>query len=132
MKAIRIIILATAALLLLAGCRQVQYVPVEAVSRDTVWRDRVQRDSILRYDSVYIKEKGDTVRVEKYKYLWRDRLVRDTLYIFRTDSVQVPAPVERKLTPWQRFKVELGGWAAGALSLALVVIGWLVYRMRRR
>ena len=120
------------ALLLLAGCKQVQYVPVETTSRDTVYRDRVQRDSILRYDSVYIKEKGDTVWMEKYRYLYRDRLVRDTLYIFRTDSVQVPYPVERKLTPWQRFKVELGGWAAGALSLALIVIAWLAYRMRMR
>ena len=120
------------AVLVLAGCKQVQYVPVETASRDTVWRDRVRRDSILRYDSVYIKEKGDTVWMEKYRYLYRDRLVHDTLYVFRTDSVQVPVPVERKLTPWQRFKVELGGWAAGALSLALVAIAWLAYRQRRR
>ena len=131
MKALYIIVL-IAAPLLLAGCRPTQYVPVETVRHDTVYRDRVRRDSIARYDSIYITEKGDTVRVEKYRDLWRDRLVRDTLYVFRTDSVQVPLPVERKLTPWQQFKVELGGWAAGALSLALIVIAWLVYRMRRR
>ena len=131
MRTLYIIVLA-AALLLLACCKQIQYVPVETARRDTVWRDRVQRDSILRYDSIYVKEKGDTVRVEKYRCLYRDRLVHDTLYIFRTDSVQVPVPVERKLTPWQRFKVELGGWAAGALSLALIVIAWLAYRMRMR
>ena len=126
------ITLISAVLLLLAGCRQIQYVPVETARRDSAYSQQVQRDSIVRYDSIYIRERGDTVRVEKYRYLWRDRTVRDTLYIFRTDSVQVPYPVERKLTPWQRFKVELGGWAAGALSLALVVIAWLVYKMRKR
>ena len=135
MKYIRILavfFLVLWALMWLSGCSRAQYVPVETVRTDSVYLTKIQRDSVTRYDSIYIKERGDTVWLEKYRYLWRDRLVRDTLYVFRTDSVQVPLPVERKLTPWQQFKVELGGWAAGALSLALIVIAWLVYRMRRR
>ncbi len=118
---------------ILGGCKQVQYVPVESVRTDSVYVNLVQRDSIRVLDSIYIKDKGDTVWVEKYKYLYRDKLCRDTLYVTRTDSVQVPYPVEARLTRWQRIKLELGGLAMGAIVLAgLVVVGWLVYRSRKK
>jgi len=36
----------------------------------------------------------------------------------KVDSVQVPYPVERKLTRWESMKMELGGWAFGGLIMA--------------
>ena len=118
---------------LLCGCRQMQYVPVVTVLHDSIYIAQVQRDSILRYDSIYVRDAGDTVWLEKYKYLYRDRVRVDTLVSVRTDTVSVPVPVERKLTRWERVKLEAGGYALviGAL-LVLVIIGWLVYRIRRK
>lgn len=117
----------------ICSCRSVKYVPVEKVRRDTLYINKVRRDSIVKYDSVHVREKGDTVYLEKYRYLFVDKWRTDTVYLSRTDSVQVPYPVERELTRWQRFRMEVGGFTFFALvALALVAVGWLVYRARRK
>lgn len=117
----------------LCSCRSVKYVPVETVRTDSIYMNKVQRDSIYRLDSIYIREKGDTVWMEKYKYIYRDRIVHDTMYINRTDSIRVPYPVEKKLTRWQQMKLELGGWAFGIIiTAALVIVGWIVYKSRKK
>ena len=121
------------AVLSLAACKQVQYVPVETVRLDSIYLTQMQRDSILRYDSVYVADKGDTVWLEKYKYLYRDRWRVDTLVSVRTDTVSVPYPVERKLTRWERVKLEAGGYAIViGFCVVLVVVGWIVYRIRKK
>ncbi|WP_462389232.1 hypothetical protein [Phocaeicola coprocola] len=120
-------------LLVIYSCRTVKYVPVETVKVDTTYINKLQRDSIYVLDSMYVKEKGDTVLIEKYKYLYRDKLVRDTLYMAKTDSIQVPYPVEKELTHWQQMKQELGGWALGIIlvvTLAIVIL--LIYKTRKK
>lgn len=120
-------------LFVINSCRTVKYVPVETVKVDTTYINKLQRDSIYMLDSVYVKEKGDTVLIEKYKYLYRDKLVRDTLYMAKTDSIQVPYPVEKELTRWQQMKQELGGWALGIIlvvTLAIVIL--LIYKTRKK
>lgn len=120
-------------LFVICSCRTVKYVPVETIKVDTTYINKLQRDSIYLLDSVYIKEKGDTVFIEKYKYLYRDKLVRDTQYIAKTDSIQVPYPVEKVLTRWQQLKLELGGWALGIIIMvSLVFIIWIVYKFKRK
>ena len=120
-------------IVLLSGCRNVKYVPVETVRVDTTYINKVQKDSIYQRDSIYVMEKGDTITVYRDRYLYRDKMVRDTVYINRTDSVQVPYPVERPLSRWQQVKLDVGGLAIGGIAVGvLVVVGWLVYRMRRR
>ena len=115
------------------SCQSVRYVPVETVRHDTLYVNKVQRDSVVKYDSIHVREKGDTVWLEKYRYLFVDKWRTDTVYLSRTDSVQVPYPVERELTRWQRFRMEVGGFTFFTLvALALVAVGWLVYRARRK
>lgn len=94
-------------LFVICSCRTVKYVPVETVKIDTTYINKLQRDSIYMLDSVYVKEKGDTVLIEKYKYLYRDKLVRDTMYISKADSIQVPYPVEKELTWWLKIKIAI-------------------------
>lgn len=119
-------------LFVIYSCRTVKYVPVETVKVDTTYINKLQRDSIYMLDSVYVKEKGDTVLIEKYKYLYRDKLVRDTLYINRTDSVQVLYPVEKELTRWQKLCVNVGSWAIEIVIITiLVVVGWMVYKLNK-
>ena len=113
----------------ICSCRSVRYVPVETVRHDTLYVNKVQRDSVVKYDSIHVREKGDTVWLEKYRYLFVDKWRTDTLYVSRTDSVQVPYPVERELTRWQRFRMEVGGVALFALLAGMLgVAGWLAWR----
>lgn len=130
-RLIYLIILLTLAICL-TSCRSVQYVPVESVRTEIEYRDRWQRDSIHVQDSIVIQSKGDTVFRDRWHTLYKDRLLRDTTYIYRTDSIQVPYPVERNLTWWQNVKQETGGIVIGAIIVLLFVIVWLVYKKRKR
>ena len=118
---------------LLCGCKQVQYVPVETVRLDSIYLTQTLRDSIVRYDSVYVRDKGDTLYVERWKYLYRDKVRVDTMVSVRVDTLAVPYPVEKRLTRWERMKMEAGGYAIVAgCAAVLVVTGWMVYRIRRK
>lgn len=117
---------------LLSSCGSIRYVPVETVYTDSVYFTIYQRDSIYMRDSVYVLDKGDTVYQFRYKYLFVDKVKHDTLYIERTDSIQVPYPVEKELTRWQSFKQEAGGFAiATIVVLILIVFGKMVYKLRK-
>jgi hypothetical protein len=74
--------------LLCAGCSP-RVVETVVVRTDTLIQTKVEKDSVVHRDSVYVHEwqKGDTVYMEKVKWMerWRDRLLTDTLYISRTD-----------------------------------------------
>lgn len=121
------------AMLSMMACKQVQYVPVETVRLDSIYLTQTLRDSIVRYDSVYVRDKGDTLYVERWKYLYRDKVRVDTMVSVRVDTLAVPYPVERKLTRWERVKMEAGGYAIViGFCVVLVVVGWLVYRIRKK
>lgn len=114
------------------SCRSVKYVPVETVKTDSVYVNKVQRDSIRLQDSIFVFVKGDTVRIEKYKYLYRDRVVVDTVYKVQCDTIRVPYPVEKPLTRWQKWKLDLGGFAMAAIAITvLVAVGRMVYKLKR-
>lgn len=103
------------------------YVPVETTRIE--YRDKLLRDSVHLYDSVFVMLGGDTIRIEKYKYLYRDRLVRDS--IFRADTIAVPYPVVEvqevnRLTSFQSFQV----WC-GRILLILILL-FLAYRRMKK
>lgn len=104
------------------GCRTTQYVPVETIKTEYKTRDSIRHDSIYQRDSIYVIDRGDTVYTYKdrylYKYLYLNRI--DT--VIKTDSVQIPYPVEKALTRWQKAKIELGGWAFGVLIMLAIVL----------
>ena len=111
------------------ACQGIRYVPVETVRTEYKTRDSIRFDSIYQRDSIYMLVKGDTVYQYKYKYLYRYLTINKTDTVIQADSVQVPYPVEKKLTKWQAMKVELGGWAFGIIiAFALYTIGRFVYK----
>ena len=119
---------------LLAGCKTVKYVPVETVRTDSVYLDRYLRDSVFVHDSVYVNRwmRGDTVYVDKVsvKYLYRDRLLHDTVAVTRRDSVRVPVPVEREPGRWQQARLGLFWPLAAAVVVLVAAVWWLVRRRR--
>lgn len=122
-KAILIILLMSA----IWSCRTTEYVPVEIVKTDTTYINKVQRDSIYQLDSIYILDRGDTVLITKTKYLYKDRVVHDTVYKSRVDSIQIPYPVERKLTRWEQIRLDIGGWAMGGFIVVFIAFVVIIY-----
>ena len=126
--------------LLFGSCTRKVYVPTETVR--TEYKDRVVEavrvDTAIMRDSVAVYVNGDTVRITKYRDRWRTRIIErhDTCTVTKTDSVQVPVQVERKLTRWERTKMDAGGIAIGILGVAalsgLAWLAWLAYKKRRR
>lgn len=104
------------------SCTRHVYVPVETTKSDTVYLNRVQLDSIYMRDSVFIEKSGDTIREFQYKYIYRFKDRTDTLYISKTDSIQVPYPVEvvKYKTPQWCW------WALGGIVLLLFpyIVKW--------
>lgn len=135
-KRLLLVIISSILLSSLAGCKSVQYVPVETVRTDSVYVDRYLRDSIYQRDSVYVNRwtAGDTVYQDKvvWKYVYRDKVKYDTVAILRSDTVRVPYPVERKLTRWEQFRLDVGGWAIGIVIIViLIVVGCMIYKLRK-
>ena len=121
---------------ILTGCKSVQYVPVETVRTDSVYIDRYQHDSIYQRDSVFVNRwtAGDTVYQDKvvWKYVYREKVVYDTVAILRSDTVRVPYPVERRLSTWEEVRLNVGGWAIGAVIIfILIVVGIIVYKLKQ-
>ena len=107
-------------LLMLTSCRT-EYVPVESVRYDSLFFSQLIRDSVYVRDSVYIRDSGDTVYryKDKYVFVYKDRV--DTMYVEREKEVEVQVPVERKLSWWERQKVDYGGWAMLILVAAILL-----------
>lgn len=122
-KGLLFIIIPCIMLSLLAGCKSVQYVPVETVRTDSMYVDHYLRDSIYQRDSVFINRwtAGDTVYQDKvvWKYVYRDKVKYDTVAILRSDTVRVPYPVERKNTKWEQIRLDVGGWAIGVVIITI-------------
>lgn len=120
-------------LLLLCGCRT-EYVPIESVRYDSVIIEKLMRDSVFVRDSVYMKEKGDTVFKfkNKYVYVYKNRV--DTVFIEKIREVEVPVPVERKLSWWERVKLNYAEWVIGvlvAIALVYALRKWLARKIRK-
>lgn len=115
-----------ALLLLFGSCRSIRYVPVETIRTDSLYLTVHKRDSVHIKDSVYIMDKGDTVFVNRYHIAYRDKVICDTAYIERVITNDVPYPVEKELTWWQKTKLELGEFSIGIILVLLIVVIWLV------
>jgi hypothetical protein len=106
----------------------VETVVVTKHHTDTLKITKHQRDSIWLHDSIHVTEKGDTVKIEKWHTKYIEKLVRDTAYIAKIDSVPVPYPVVKEvpaeLTWWQQTRLHL----ANIVLWAVLTVGawWLI------
>lgn len=124
------IILGLLMCVLLTGCTTTKYVTVPEYHTDTLRLSRNIRDSIYVHDSTYVREKGDTVTIERWHTAWRDRIVRDTIYQSKRDSIPYPVEVTKEvpaeLTWWQQTRLHL---ANVVLYLLLIILLWKIYKM---
>lgn len=117
------------AVMMLPSCGALRKQIETVYVRDTTYISKVQVDSVFKRDSVFIKEKNDTVYVYKEKVRDRYRLLRDTVYQHSIDSVYVDkvreVKVEKQLNAWQKFRLH-GFWV-----LAAMVGGYVVWKSRK-
>lgn len=116
------------AILLVVACspRIVEHVRVQ---RDTTYIERLQVDSLYIRDSVFIREKGDTVYQYRERIRDRYRFIHDTTFIHRTDTLMVEKErlVEKQLSRWQSFSITFGRIAMIIFALALAAAGVKFY-----
>ena len=98
---------------------------VEASLRDTVYVNKVLFDSVYIDNWYYTYEKADTVVVEKTKLEYRYKVMRDTVFRARTDSVPVIREVEVvrevRYVPWYAKVLSVVGW------LFLIIIVFKIF-----
>lgn len=112
------------------------------------------RDSVAIHDSVVIvKDEQGNIKerlIVRYRDHWHAtqdaltllRLIdhykasNDSLLATMREHIEVPKVVERELSRWEKIKMDVGGWAIGALSATLLaaiayIIIWLLKKYRR-
>lgn len=120
------IIVAILVVILFYGCTTTKYIEVPVDRVKIEYRDRTLIDTLIRNDSIVIREKDDTVFLEKYKYLYRIKEVRDTVNV--TDTITTVKTVEvtkeiNKLYTWQIVLMILGG--SGIVLLIYKLINFI-------
>jgi hypothetical protein len=114
---------------LVCSCKSVEYVPVvqKETHTDSIYLTKVQRDSIWMHDSIRVEARNDTVRVDRWHTKYVERLLHDTLYLSKRDSIPVPYEVVKEV-PAKVSKMERTFMWLGILSLialTLLVGRWM-------
>ena len=116
-------------LFLLSSCKTTSnttaIVPVHSATHDTIFLSKVKYDSIYIDRWQRIERKADTVFYDRVKIEFRYRLLRDTVYKTRTDTIPVVKQVpvirkERYTPPFTKFLACLGIIALGASVIVLL------------
>lgn len=125
----------------LTGCKTVRFVPVPEYH--TLYKTRV--DTVQRWDSVrdvqwmtvkevdsaqlaalgiQIKGLKNALLIERNKLLQKisNEKTHKIDTVMQRDSIPVPYPVEKPLTKWQRWKMDLGGWAMGVAAVLVILV----------
>lgn len=142
-------------LFILCSCRTVKYVPVESNADSIVVEKLVEVQ--LPPDSATIRALLECDENGKVVLNWLDiansknaqaqltidslgnllakmKTQQDTVYlpskeVTVTKEVKVPYPVEKELTWWQQFRLDVGGWAIMIIAITiLIIIIQIVYK----
>lgn len=108
------------------SCTTVKYVPVETVKTDSIRVVDVQRDSIHILDSVFVREKNDTVYLTRWKTIYKEHLKTDTIVEVRVDSINTVVEVEKPLTRMQSLKQDIGAGVMWAVPIIFLL--YILYR----
>jgi hypothetical protein len=122
------LLLLTLLALSLAGCRtiretQTSTTDVRQVTATAAVRERADSVYIYQRDSIYIRERGDTVFIDRWhlQTAYRDRLRTDTLHV--TDSVRVEVERFTERVQGQSSWAAFERWCGRILMLILLLTG---------
>lgn len=121
--------------------------------RESVRSNQRSSDSLthLLKETTTLTENGDTARHDRIEYIYLSSykeqeyektikeqsdsigILNARLESVKADSIPVPYPVEKKLTKWEKTKMDLGGIAFGIVIAVVIgaVIVWLAKKYRK-
>lgn len=134
-------------IILVCSCRTVRYVPVESKADSVVVEKLVEvqlppdsatirallecdengRVVLNRLDIANSKNAQAMFTIDSLgNLLAKMRTQPDTVYLPSKEVVvskkeKVPYPVEKELTRWQQFRLDVGGWAIGIICIGILV-----------
>lgn len=124
MKRLSVIILAIIAACTLIGCSSARQATkiVHEVSNDSSYQSNVQYDSIIIYQDRLMDRTRDTIYIKDKTVEYRYKMLRDTVYRLRIDSIPVVREVELvrevRHIPWY---AKFLSWT-GALAIIILLI----------
>lgn len=153
-----ITILSIFAMFVICSCRSIKYVPIEGQIDSVVVEKLVEVQ--LPPDSATIRALLECDENGRVVLRWLDiansknaqaqmtidslgnllakmRTQPDTVYLPSKEVVvskmeKVPYPVEKELTRWQQFRLDVGGWAIGIVIITILfVVSRIVYKLRK-
>lgn len=101
----------------LIGCSKKIYIPVESVK--TEYETLHVRDSIYLKDSVYIHEKGDTVFIDRWRTIYKEKLIRDSINI--RDSIPYMVEIEKNVIVYKMNKIQNFFYVLGLIFCAILI-----------
>lgn len=115
----------------LCSCTTTRYVPVETVRTETVKEVELVQDSICIRDSIYIREKADTVFHTRIQWRHHTQVVRDTVRLVRCDTIPRVIEVEREFTRMEKLHLAVGRGAIWILGIAAIIVAiWFAKRLK--
>ena len=116
-------LIACALITMCTGCTTTKY--IETVREVTVAKTDtfLQKDSVFCHDSIHVKEKGDSVIIDRWHTRWKDRVVYQAVHdtITTTETKEVTKEVPAKLTWWQQTRLHIANIVLWALLIAVIV-----------
>lgn len=141
-------------LMLLYGCKSIQYVPVETVRTEIVHQTdtvkqtdsvKTEKETVIREarpeDSLMLAKLGIKLQSNERLLILLQKELSDTKKELEekhnSDSVRVeykdrPYPVEKKLTKWQSFCIDYGKIMLGSTIAGVIVIVLLIIYRRKK
>lgn len=145
-------------LVLICSCRTVKYIPVDskadsviveklvevqlppdsAAIRALLECDKNGRVVLSLLDIANSKNAQAQLSIDSLgNLLAKMQTQPDTVYLPTKEVVvskkeKVPFPLEKELTRWQRFRLDVGGWAIGiVVIMILIVSGRFIYKLKK-
>ena len=143
-----------AAIVWLCSCKQNEYIPIEVVKTEVVHQtDSIKKkvetnketNTIIREgrpeDSVLLAKLGIKLSANERLLILQQQQISDITNELkevhskdsvRSDTVQVPVPVERKLSRWEQTCLDYGRVMMGGTIVAIIaIIIWLISWIKR-
>lgn len=136
---------------LLCGCKSVEYVPIKEVRNVVLeqngmfgtngfrWVDESTKVTIHDSVVVVVNQQGEEVSRKEFHEKETDREYREkyeellsmyeSLRSEKTDTIEVPYPVEKDLSRWEQTCVNYGGEAI--VTLVVMIVGLIIYVVRK-
>lgn len=109
--------------------KETEYVDRVVEKRDTLVVEKREREVIHEFDSIAVIERNDTIWETRWRFRDRDRLVVDSTYVSRCDSLQ--RVIDREKSKEEKVVVkDPVQWWCGAWLL-VVGVGFILIRFRK-